>query len=108
MFILAISLGVEGKRTPIINFIVEIYEKYSFIKFKINEENIIPKNIEEFYVPTYIPTGFKFIEESNLDTNKDVTTIVWNNDKYGFSIYGKFKEEILFKIAKSIKIIKNF
>lgn len=44
--------------------------------------------------------------EGILYTNKGVTTIIWNNARYGFSIYGKLNEYLIIEMAKSVKIKK--
>lgn len=151
--ILTISLSVESIRTPILNFVVETYEKYSSILFKKDSHNLLPMTIEENYILTDIPEGYMLIEEINLNnireftymdtignfaifeqytienmdisidtegveikevvinsykgilySKKGTTTIIWNNDRYGFSIYGKLNEDLIIEMAKSVRI----
>lgn len=151
--ILTISLSVESIRTPIINYVIKTYEKYSSIIFKRYTDDLLPMTIEEKYILMYIPKGYMLIEETGLNnmreltymdgsgnlaifeqytienmdisidtegveikevvinsykgilySNKGITTIIWNNDRYGFSIYSKLNEDLIVEMAKSVKI----
>lgn len=151
--VLSVSLSVESIRTPLINYVVTAYEKYSSIIFKNDEDKALPTTIEENYILTYIPQDYKLIDETNLVnirelayvdsvgnylvfeqytvdnmdmtidtegveikkvqinsyegilyTNKEITTVIWNNGRYGFSIYGKLNEDLIIEMAKSTRI----
>lgn len=61
LLIMTISLSVESIGTPIINFLVVTYEKYSSIIYKRNADDLLPMTIEEKYIASYIPEDYKLI-----------------------------------------------
>lgn len=72
-------MSVEAVRTPVIRLTEKIYTEFSEILFD-NEENIeVPRTIEEIYVPSYIPEGYVFEEESQ--DMKLMHYIVYMNEK---------------------------
>ena len=63
-----ISMSVEAVRRPVVNFFVEIYEKFTKLSFESENEIILPIVIEKFYIPGQIPKGYSLLEENNNNT----------------------------------------
>jgi len=93
LIILSISflslLSVEAVRTEIYNIIINFYENFIQIN-SINPDNqnsisgFIPQTIEETYLPSYIPEGYR--EDNILKSNIDIKA-VYINDKGENIIY---------------------
>lgn len=83
VFVLAIaitfvlSMSVAAVREPVVEFFVNVYEK--FVEFFYGEDDIAkaPDTIETVYTLGYVPEGYE-LESCNL--NKLYTTFVWTND----------------------------
>lgn len=72
-FVVVVSLStmmsVEAIRTPVIEFFIEAYERFSTLVFQANAESVkIPSYIEKGYYPAYMLEGFSLhTEEKSLD-----------------------------------------
>lgn len=82
------AMTVPAVREPVIEFIVETYEKFS--KFYVDEDTLqyseydIPDTIEQEYAPSYIPDGY--IRTDYYAGTKSVN-IIWNNKKNEIRFY---------------------
>ncbi len=151
--------SVEAFRARVLNFIIEAGKEYTSIDLKETapdtfEEALsgIPPEWEHFYVPDYIPEGFKMTKAESLmvtkiihysndkgllivfqqhdgrstnirvDTEdavsekisisgregllvekKGLTTLVWHNDDFSFSLFSGADKKELLKMAESLK-----
>ncbi|MBQ3490448.1 MAG: DUF4367 domain-containing protein, partial [Clostridia bacterium] len=77
-----LSLGVYSAREPIVEFFLNIKEKYS--EFFFNQEDIekAPEIIETFYTLGYVPEGYELIETKITECKAD---FIWEN-QHGYSI----------------------
>jgi len=151
------AMSVKAIREPIINFIVEIYEKFSRITFQPEsiEEIKPPSTIEQEYIPSFIPAGYSESSRDDVDvmiqteyTNKDgdillfsqmtienrkvgidteetetkeITvndnsgifysnkgwnTVLWNDKRYAYSVFGMISEAEILKVAESVEMKK--
>lgn len=73
----ALSMSVSAVREPVVEFFVNIYEK--FVEFFYDEGDIAkaPDTIETVYTLGYVPEGYE-LESCSL--NELYTTFVWKND----------------------------
>lgn len=62
------SMSVEAVRRPIVNFFIEVYEKFTKLSFENEDKIILPITIEKFYLPEEIPKGYSKLEENNGNT----------------------------------------
>ena len=59
----AITLNVKALRDPIINFVIDVYEKFSIMFFDIEDTTSLPKEILVKYEPSVIPEGYTIAEK---------------------------------------------
>jgi len=79
-------LSVKALRNPIVNFFIEVYEKFSRVVFQIdNPDESTLTEIEEYFTPQYIPEGYvlKTREELNMAylceyVNDDGSDLIYN------------------------------
>lgn len=74
-------LSVEALREGVKNFVIETFEKFSILSLDKNSN--IPKKIEEYFAPAYVPSGFKIIEAENSEGSN----FILYKDDNGSSIY---------------------
>lgn len=80
---LSAMMSVEAIRTPVIKFIIEVYEKFTDVCFSVEDDTSYVEltSIEEVYFPSYIPSGFD-IEAETSDTFYVYYEYVDKNDHY--------------------------
>lgn len=86
IMLLGFSMSIKATREPIIQFIIETYEKFTNIFFGNDDTDLdIPRTIENKYTITVIPEGYtlEFIEEVPMNRkliwrNKDNEEIIFN------------------------------
>ncbi|MFR2838801.1 MAG: DUF4367 domain-containing protein [Zhenhengia sp.] len=61
----SLSMSVEAVRIRVIEFITEVFEKFTSISYQKHEGEHSDK-IEVSYLPRYIPEGFEVIEEEQI------------------------------------------
>ena len=61
----SLSISVEAVRIRVIEFITEVFEKFTSISYQKHEGEHSDK-IEVSYLPRYIPEGFEVIEEEQI------------------------------------------
>ena len=71
-----LSIGVYAVREPIVEFFLNVKEKFSEVFF--NQEDIekAPKTIETVYTLGYVPEGYELIEEN---ITKYTVNYIWKN-----------------------------
>lgn len=65
----SLSISVEAVRIRVIEFITEVFEKFTSISYQKHEGEHSDK-IEVSYLPQYIPKGFKVIGEEQIFLEK--------------------------------------
>ena len=87
--------SVEALRTPVVNFFVNIYETFTIITFDNTannfesngityEEDVLPTTIEEYLEPAYIPGGYSFSENIDLEGINHIYWLDENQNEIGF------------------------
>ncbi|HWP97363.1 MAG TPA: DUF4367 domain-containing protein [Syntrophomonadaceae bacterium] len=90
--LLAVSVvTVEAARIKVLNFFVNMQEKYTQIHLSDKTEEPVDNSInwEDAYVPTDIPSGYSIHKSLN---NKGLKTIEYANDDNGVIVYQQFNE----------------
>ncbi len=62
-------MGISAIRTPIINFVVKVYDSFISIFVEEEEDIKLPTSIEHMYLPTYLPEGYVKIISENYEFN---------------------------------------
>lgn len=79
IIVFTMTMSISALRTPLINFIMNIYENYINIYFVEDEESSnIPTSIEHMYVPSYIPDNYMQIDSQNYGVSAET---IWMNDE---------------------------
>ena len=83
------SLSIEAVRTPVIDFCVTVYEKFTSIFFVSDDgsELVYPMEIETLYTPAYIPDGYSLIEEENDAGTRELIYANADGDEICFQQY---------------------
>ncbi|MDU6855722.1 MAG: DUF4367 domain-containing protein [Clostridiales bacterium] len=68
----SLSISVEAVRIRVIEFITEVFEKFTSISYQKYEEKY-NDDIEVSYLPQYIPEGFEVIEEEQIFNDRYIT-----------------------------------
>ena len=72
-------MSCKPVREAVVDFFQNVYEAYTEFFFGEDISSDAPDVINEIHMPTYIPEGYKLVEEVE-PTGKDRTTmLVWNN-----------------------------
>ena len=58
-------LSVDALRQRVKNFVIETFEKFSIITF--NDNLNTPKEIKEYYSPSYIPKGYEISQVKKVE-----------------------------------------
>ena len=80
----ASSMTIEAVREPVVEFFVNVYEKFAEIFFGDDEIENSPYDIEEIYTLGYVPEGYEFV--SREIGEKQIKTI-WSNGKSEIILY---------------------
>ena len=82
------TFSVEALRTPVVNFFIEIYEKFTAIVFHSDDSTNIsdgfPESILEIRVPKNIPDGYMLSDIQNHGTVVQVTYSIKNENPIDF------------------------
>ena len=90
----SLSISVEAVRIRVIEFITEVFEKFTSISYQKHEGEHSDK-IEVSYLPQYIPKGFEVIGEEQIFLEK-VSLITF----FIFCISVKRMKEVIFMWKK--------
>ena len=84
----ATAFSVKAIRVPVVNFFVNVYEKFSSIVFQSPEsKKTYPTAIEQFYEPDYLPEGYTLLENQNLLV---ATQIIYSNSNGNELIFEQY------------------
>ena len=72
----ASSMTIEAVREPVVEFFVNVYEKFAEIFFGDDEIENSPDAIEEIYTLGYVPEGYEFVSREN---NRICVESIWEN-----------------------------
>lgn len=67
ILMITMVFSVSALREPVIQFFVEVYEKFSQVFFQHNEEEQFPATLEVYYTPTWLPEGYRGDPAQTLD-----------------------------------------
>ena len=84
----ATAFIVKAIRGSVVNFLVNVYEKFSSIVFQNPEsKKTYPTAIEQFYEPEYLPEGYTLLENQNLLV---ATQIIYSNSNGNELIFEQY------------------
>ncbi len=69
IIMISTAMSVSAIRQRVIEFITEVYQKYTQVFFSESQSSKVESKIFEAYMPSYIPKGFELV---NQDTNGTV------------------------------------
>lgn len=90
MALSVMTFSVKAIREPVIEFIIEVYEKFTAIIFQKEDdgaEEAFPKIIEQYYQPEYIPDGYGMMEMVDIVGYVQITYSNENNQHITFEQY---------------------
>lgn len=68
-----VTFSVKALREAVIEFFVETFEKFSIVRFSEDDTSENSRIIEDYYVPTYIPEGYKLQNDEKLISKRRIT-----------------------------------
>jgi hypothetical protein len=90
-FFIALSIttfSVDAIRTPVINFLAEVYETFTSLMFGSDDvENVFPETIEDMRTPENIPGGYTASEPMDMGILIQITYSATGKDEILFEQY---------------------
>lgn len=79
-------MSVEAIRLPVIRFFTEVHQTFTRIIFGAEEDAsvVLPEEIEQVFVPGFVPEGFA-LEEELLDESFTIQTYIKGNEYFKWS-----------------------
>ena len=74
----SVVFNVEAVRSPIVDFFLRIYEKFTDVFIEDDKDEVFPNYIEVVYIPTLIPDEYQFDRQSENSTR--ITSIYTNKN----------------------------